>query len=239
MKNASVIIDINATNLMNNITLSFSGNYTIFNPSEEMNVTIAAPFSKMDIGPNSTCNIKLNGSLIPHNAINFESSDSNQWDDYFSNGYYEMMLLICNITIPENESVILEYTFDAKLTVNLNDLHKLWIYYIVGTARTWAGKITESVEFNIYGKTPDEFYEHRCSVSELLNGTSYLWEWENEIIYDDEVYITYYGNYNYSGVIIISESLIQQIIIGSIIIIAILGFAYMMMRRLRSTKLWR
>lgn len=134
MTNASVIIDIDATNLMNAINFSFRGNYTIFNPNEAMNITIAAPFSLIDIGPDSQCNIKLNGSIIPYTTIDFDDVDSYLWDEYFRYISYDLMLLICNITIPGNTSIILEYEFDADMTTNLNNLYKLWIDYYVGTA---------------------------------------------------------------------------------------------------------
>jgi hypothetical protein len=230
MTNASVIVDIDATNLMNNINFSFRGNYTISNPSEEMNVTIATPFSRMDIGPNSLCNIKLNGSIIPYNIIDFDYSGSDLWDAYFDYLSYDLMLLICDITIPENTSIILEYAFDAKLTTNLNNLHELWIFYIVGTSRAWEGKITESVEFKVHGKTPDEFYNHSCKLLEQSNGTSYLWEWENEIIYDDAVFIIYYGNYSSDPFIPLFGSLVSTFLICAIIIIGIVGFVYLMTR---------
>ncbi|MHA2391864.1 MAG: hypothetical protein ACXAEX_07830 [Promethearchaeota archaeon] len=204
MTNASVIVDIDTTDLMNIINFSFSGNYTIFNSGETENITIAAPFSRMNIELDSTCNVKLNDSII-----SFEIIESSQlaWDllDDYQVYMYDAMFLICNITIPKNSSVILEYEFNANLITNLNNLHELTIYYYVGTSRAWEGGITESVEFKVHGKIPDEFYNNSyssCIVTELPDGNSYLWEWNNEIIYDSDVYIVYYGNYSYNPFII-------------------------------------
>lgn len=199
--NANVIVDINATNLINNnnINFSFRGNYTIFNPNEAINITIAAPFSRMDIEPYSLCNIKLNGSIIPYDIIDFRMIHSDLWISYFDDLMYDLMLLICNITIPDNASIFLEYAFDANFNTDLDNLNELWIYYYVGTSRAWEGNITESVEFKVHGNPPDEFYNHRCTVSELLDGNSYLWEWEDETIDENSVYIVYYGNYSYNS----------------------------------------
>jgi len=202
MTNASVVVDIDATNLLNNISFSFEGNYTIFNPGEAINLTIGAPFSRMSIGPNSICNIKINDSLIPYIIIEPPSTNAwfhaNYWFQYAWAMYFDLMYLICNVTIPENSSIFLEYTFDANLTSNLNELHELTIYYYVGSSRVWEGIITESVEFKVHGKMPDEFYNNSCTVSDLPDGKRYMWEWKNERIYDNSVYIIYYGNYSYN-----------------------------------------
>ena len=66
------------------------------------------------------------------------------------------------------------------------------IYYDVGTSRAWNGTISERVEFKVYGKTPDSYSSSRnCTISDITNGKSYAWEWEDEIINSNIVYITY------------------------------------------------
>lgn len=96
--------------------------------------------------------------------------------------------------------------------------------------RAWEGKITESVEFKVHGKTPDEFYNYSWTVSELIDGNSYLWEWKNETIYDEYVYIVYYGNYSYDPFPPSAGGIISIILICSILIIGILGFVYLITR---------
>jgi nitroreductase len=202
MTNASVVVDIDATNLLNNISFSFEGNYTIYNPGDTINLTIGAPFSRMSIRPDSICRVKINDSLIPYIII--EPPSTNEWFNatywfrYIWANYFDLMFLLCNVTIPKNTSIILEYTFDTNLTSNINNLHELTINYYVGSSRAWEGVINEAVEFKVYGKTPDEFYNRSCTVSDLLGGKRYLWQWENERIYDNSVYIIYYGNYSYN-----------------------------------------
>ena len=44
MPNANVLIEIDATNPSSHYDLYFFGNYTIFNPNNSTNVTIATPF---------------------------------------------------------------------------------------------------------------------------------------------------------------------------------------------------
>ena len=203
MTNANVIVEIDATNLNKIIDFSFSGNYTIFNPSEMINVTIAAPFSNMIYSENIIGDISLNDSSIPFSIRPFNFSDSlwlesSLWKEYLQgSGIPYVTFLICNITIPENTSITLEYTFDSNITVDLRALGELFFRYDVGTSRVWKGNVTESVEFRVFGKTPDEFYNNSCTVSDLQDGKIYLWEWKNEIIYDDYVYIMYYGNYSW------------------------------------------
>ncbi|MBY8981238.1 MAG: hypothetical protein KGD72_12675, partial [Candidatus Lokiarchaeota archaeon] len=68
----------------------------------------------------------------------------------------------------------------------------LKIFYDVGTSRAWNGTISERVEFKVYGKTPDSYSPSRnCTISDITNGKSYAWEWENEIININSVYISY------------------------------------------------
>jgi len=50
----------------------------------------------------------------------------------------------------------------------------------------------------VYGKLPDsystyrkDFFEYNCTISEIEDGTSYVWEWKSEVINVDSVYISY------------------------------------------------
>jgi len=206
MINASVTLEIDATNLLNNVTFSFRGSYTLYNPGETTNLTIAAPFAEMTFRENSTCIIKINNSVIPFSVKCFRPYGLDKddpdldglWGIYLLQNYFvNTTFLICNVTIPTNTSIILEYAFDTNKTINLNNLTELKIYYYVGTSRYWKGVTTESVEFKVLGKTPDDFYNNNCTVSELPDGPNYLWEWKNEIIYDAYVFILYEGNYTF------------------------------------------
>ena len=65
-------------------------------------------------------------------------------------------------------------------------------------SRAWNGTVSERVEFKVYGKPPDYYssyrkdhFEYNCTISDITNGKSYAWEWENEIINVNSVYISY------------------------------------------------
>jgi len=111
--------------------------------------------------------------------------------------------IITNITFPENSSVKIEYSFDAYI-IHTDTDGDLTIYYDVGTSRAWNGSITERVEFKTYGKLPDSYsingpslYNYSCTVSNFSNGRSYTWEWVDETIMVDSVYISYRYPYPY------------------------------------------
>ncbi len=113
--------------------------------------------------------------------------------------------ILTNISVPENSSVKIEYSFDAYITHTDMD-GDLYIYYDVGTSRAWNGTISERVEFKTYGKLPNSysmmqnqpiFYNYSCTISNFTNGRSYAWEWIDEIIMIDSVYISYRYNYPY------------------------------------------
>ena len=76
------------------------------------------------------------------------------------------------------------------------------IYYDVGTSRAWNGSITESVEFKAHKKLPNSYStigpdsnNYSCTVSNISDGRSYVWEWVDEIIMIDSVYISYNNPY--------------------------------------------
>ncbi|MFW9823038.1 MAG: hypothetical protein ACFFE4_08895 [Candidatus Thorarchaeota archaeon] len=226
--NAEVLVEIDATNLNQFIDFSFSSNYTIFNPGKTINLTIAAPFSHIILGEKLNGFIKMNNSKIPFRTYNSSDSTWDEftlWKDYFlASDFFYTTLLICNITILENLSITLEYAFDTNLTINLDDLGSLIIRYYVGTSRAWEGNINESLEFKVFGKIPDDFYQEFCNVSDLQNGKSYLWEWKEEIISINYVYITYYGNYTwnpFSYIIPFGNSILTVSTIGIFLLIII------------------
>ena len=88
--------------------------------------------------------------------------------------------------------------FEGKVTPDLND-DQLTILYDVGTSRVWNGSTSERVEFKTYGKLPDSYsksiperFNYTCTISNYSNGRSYTWEWVNERIMIDNVYVMYY-----------------------------------------------
>ncbi len=203
MTDASVILNIDYVKSSNKIYLSFNGNYTIYNPNKSVRMTLVAPFSDDFKNLESSCLIKTEGNVIP---FSFRESDldGNLWEKYFDWRWTTTRkLVIIDMDFPENDSIEFEYIFDAYININDYKNSILEIFYDVGTARAWNGTITERVEFNVYGKRPNsysnytyDFSNYIFMLSDIEDGQSYVWEWENEVINADSVYISYsYVNY--------------------------------------------
>ena len=198
MTNASVIFTIDAEEYLSIINIDFTGNYTIYNPKESMNGTLVAPFSSDFKNLESSCVIKIDNTTVSYDFIDYNFTES-PWEEYLDWQYdHNRKFLIINATFPENDSITIEYSFGAYIDI-ANYMNILKILYDVGTSRAWNGTISERVEFKVYGKTPDSYksYNNSCTISDITNGKSYAWEWENEIINVNSVYISYsYSNYN-------------------------------------------
>lgn len=199
MTNASVVFDVNYKEQYNRIDIGFKGNYTIYNPDTTQNITLAAPFSQEFKNLESTCVIKIDNTIKPFKFIQLHWSDP--WDEYLDSVGLGMSnrrnFILVNVTFPENSSVKVEYSFDAYIDQPNSD-DRLTIYYDVGTSRAWNGTITERVEFKTYGKLPDSYsnntdiYNYNFTVSNFSNGESYTWDWVDESIMINSVYISYY-----------------------------------------------
>jgi len=198
MTNASVIFNIGAEEYLSRFNIDFTGNYTIYNPSEYMNATLVAPFSLDFKNLESSCVIKIDNTTVPYDFIEYNFTES-PWEEYLDTQFFmqNRKFLVINASFPENDSITIEYSFDANIGIS-SSVGRLKIYYDVGTSRAWNGTISERVEFKVYGKPPDsyssyrkDYFEYNCTVSDITNGKSYAWEWENEIINVNSVYISY------------------------------------------------
>jgi len=230
MTNASVIFNIDYKVQQNKIDISFNGNYTIYNPQTTQNITLAAPFSPEFKNLESTCVIKIDNIIIPFKFIQHHWSDP--WDEYLDSVGLGMSdrrnFILTNVTFPENSSVKIEYGFDAYIDQPNSD-SELTIYYDVGTSRAWNGTITERVEFKTIRKFPDSYskripdmYNYSCTISNFSNGRSYTWDWVDEIIMIDSVYISYhYPFQRFSGWI--EAFIIIGSYVGANLILVIIG----------------
>lgn len=199
MTNASVIFNIDYKEQYNRIDIGFKGNYTIYNPDATQNITLAAPFSAEFKNLESTCVIKIDNTIISFELIQLHWSDP--WAEYLDSVGLGMSnrrnFILINVTFPENTSIKIEYGFDAYIDQPNSD-DRLHIYYDVGTSRAWNGTITERVEFKTYGKLPDSYsnntdiYNYSFTISNFSNGESYTWDWVDETIMTNSVYISYY-----------------------------------------------
>lgn len=201
MTNASVIFDIYYLEQYNEIFIRFNGNYTIYNPDTSQNLTIAAPFSSEFENLESTCVIKVDNDSIPFTYFQYHWSDP--WAEYLDSVTSLRSFVLTNITFLENSSTKIEYSFAAYIIQPDSD-DRLNIYYDVGTSRAWNGSITERVEFKAHKKLPNsystsgqEISNVSCTVSNISDGRTYTWEWVNETIMIDSVYISYSYPYRY------------------------------------------
>jgi len=199
MTNANVIFNIDYPVLHNTIDLNFNGNYTIYNPNESLNMTLVVPFSPDFKNLESTCLIKIGGTVAPFSFVEYNLYES-PWEQYLTHPYGmsgRRKFIVINATFPENDSIDIEFSFNAYIA-NPSSRDELIIFYDVGTSRAWNGTITEYVEFRVYGTLPDSYLKYNpdwinynCTVTNIENGKSYAWEWENEFIIIDCVYILY------------------------------------------------
>ena len=200
MNNAIVNFNIDAHTYKRRFEVSFEGNYTIFNPTLSETVILGAPFSSEYKDLESSCLIRINNNTVPYTFIEYtwENFSGSSWEEYVS-WYFNSprKFIIINVTFPENNSITIEYMFNAYVNAPNSDA-VFQIFYDVGTSRAWNGSITEQVEFKVYGKQPDHYsgkeedeFGYNCTISDIGDGMSYTWYWENETINVDRVYISY------------------------------------------------
>lgn len=201
MTNASATFNLRYPKTFSGIVLNFKGNYTIYNPDSSLNMTLVAPFSPNFEDLESTCIIRIGENHTPFDVLENDIND-NPWQEYLYT-YLDWRFptsrnfVMFNVSIPENESIIVEVIFDTIISKPFsNDVFT--IFYDVGTSRAWNGTITERVEFIVDGMLPDSYsdykedeFEYNCTVLDMTNGTSYSWEWEDERIMVNSVHISY------------------------------------------------
>jgi len=205
--NAEVLFEINALNFPNYLRWNFKSNYTIFNPDETINVSIAIPFDLSTPIYNYSLTIDNNPTLI-YDVIFIDYANpplSEIWNKYIENIDDGRKFFLFNITIPANDSVLISFSCESiEISVKyiIKDYGYCEIIYDVGTARIWNGNITEKVEFEVYGRLPDYcHHEEDCIISDLNHvkipffsdycNKCFSWEWNNEIIEYDLVGIGY------------------------------------------------
>ena len=162
MTNANVIFNIDYPVLHNTIDLNFNGNYTIYNPNESLNMTLVAPFSPDFKNLESTCLIKIGGTVAPFSFVEYNLYES-PWEQYLTHPYGMSGIrkfIVINATFPENDSIDIEFSFNAYIA-NPSSRDELIIFYDVGTSRAWNGTISEHVEFKVHGKLPDSYSTYR------------------------------------------------------------------------------
>jgi hypothetical protein len=198
--NADVAFDIDSTDFENNIGISFEGNYTLFNPNNTTEIMIVAPFSVSEVVINSSCIVEVNDSEIMFDIGDPYELGIEAWVMNYSM-YYLWTFIVCNITIPENDSQTLKYKFNGLMPTPINPRRRnqqFSILYDLETSEAWSGNISERVEFRVYGKLPNSIIEwptdeDRLVTLDMEGGRIYAWEWNNEHINTEQIGINYRG----------------------------------------------
>jgi hypothetical protein len=190
---ANVLINADTSDIISFGEVSFSGNYTIFNHGKSVNMTIAAPFA---FHPTNSCKIMVNSSNTQYLLYRDWETEAEPWELYMVNRTEVPLLsyfwLLCNVTIPENHTLLISYEFSTFGHDYFTKLTNYVLVYDVGTSRIWNGNITEEVNINIHGKLPDTiFYREKCNVQDLSDGKNYRWNWDNERITTNFVGVLY------------------------------------------------
>jgi len=233
--NASATITLNATNLINEIGITFNGTYTLFNPNNITILTIILPFSLcLDI-ENATFGVSVNDTQVPFEVVstaekNLTSTGVNI--NFTANFLHFLHFLRCpitlitsNLTLLENNTYIVKYQFEGSIP------EPLWyeIFYLIyssETAKFWKGNATERVEYKIFGGNPRFSifgpYNGSRQVLDIVGGKKFICEWDNAqegliwigIRFDERKY-DFYGQ----NIIIIVLNILAYVAIASVIVI--------------------
>lgn len=243
--NAEVLFEINALNFPKFLSWKFKSNYTLFNPDDTINVTIAIPFYPFNSISNASLTVDNNLTLY---SLEYDTPfNSEIWNKYIENIGDERWAFLFNITIPKNNSVLINFSFESienGLRYMIKEFGPYEIIYDVGTSRVWNANITEKVGFKVYGQLPDYCYhEEDCNVSNIENDKilrfgiepdkRFIWEWNNEIIEYNLVGIVY-TSLPKSNLVLISLSLFG---LGNVIAAVILIYFFKVKKREKSLQM--
>ncbi|MHA1910082.1 MAG: hypothetical protein ACTSYA_00160 [Candidatus Kariarchaeaceae archaeon] len=225
MTNANVVYNIIVMNRL--FLIAFDGNYTIYNPTNETKkIVLTAPFENFD---ESTCRVTVD-SL----ETNFETTKVNIDLEEFS-----LIWVNINLSLNSGEAKIVRYNYLSHLRLE-DKITYFEIEYIVSTGRSWSGEINETVSFNIVGSQPHSYIIYEIGrpwhevidgnssfiISDIENGQSYQWTWENTRIGVTEDYIQLGFSYKTSSISIESIYMIFYVIYNTIRVIIIIVFLY-------------
>jgi len=228
--NVEIVADTSNLKLLGEI--HFNGNYTIFNPENDINITIGAPFN---FYPIDNCTVLLNGTNIPFTIKNdneiFDEENCEILQQYMVNTNelpsFNIFWVLCNISIPKNSSIRLEYKFNTPRPKSTERVKYFYIIYDVGTARLWNGNITEVVEIIVHKNLPTSIYsENLCDTSNILNGMSYRWEWNEE-----RIEVNYVGLHYYVDLSNEYDYLYNSIKFTLILVVSIVGIILLIIKR--------
>ena len=207
MQKADVLFNIHTSRDRRTFSINYSGNYTIFNPNDtDVSVQIFNPIdaSNEPISNSSDIQVYLNGTPIEFCVLDSVNYIVERNISVYIARYYRYQYIVCNITIPAKSHIILQFVLKDHSFVFHSNKADIYFTYVVSSANAWAGNITETVRFIVKGKQPNDFADfdnktffHHCMKTKLAYKTfQYQWQWDNEQIKEDMVYIVYSFRYN-------------------------------------------
>jgi len=203
--NASAFITINATDLINEIGITFNGTYTLFNPENPTNLTISLPFSLCFDVENATFGVSVNDTQVPFEIV------STAGDNLTSTGvnidfipafdfHCPITLITSNLTLLENKTYVVKYQFEGSIPKPLSFRNLFYMIYSSDTAKLWKGNATERVEYKVFGGNPifgtTGYQEGLRQVLNIVGGKRYICEWNNAQNYTVQIGIRFYGSTN-------------------------------------------
>ena len=227
--NASATITINATELINEIGITFKGTYTLFNPENTTNLTISLPFSLCIDVENATFGVFVNDTQVP-----FEIATTTE-DNLTSivvninfmlefDFHCPITLITSNLTLLENYTYVVKYQFEASIPKPLSYRNLFYMIYSSDTAKLWKENATERVEYNVFGGDPlfsiGRNQEVLRQAIDIAGGKGFICEWNNTQNSTVQIGIMFYGATNeIIPVEIIVLNILAYVAIASVIVI--------------------
>jgi len=185
LTNANVLFTIYAKNPKSIIFVNFKGTYTVFNSDNTTSVKIAIKIANSYTIVNDTLFVFENNTSIKY-ELEREPPQYKVWAFADWLGF--------NMTFPSNNYTTLTVQFNS--IIDTSDLKFVDFSYDVESASLWAGNISETVEYIVFGKEPTSYTQvggHSSDFSLLIQEdyTSYKWKWTNERIDESFVGIAY------------------------------------------------
>ena len=188
--NFNAIITFNATDLFNEMKITFNGTYTLFNPENPTNLTIILPFS-LDLDViNTTFGVFVNNTQVPFEietvaeenlTATIENIDFIPESFFYS--YYPITLIYSNLTLLENITYIVKYQFEGLIYESFSIEKLFYMVYTSNTDKFWKGIATRYVEYKTIGGNPIFFtigpYEGLEQILDVPGGKRYISEWNN------------------------------------------------------------
>ena len=221
--NASAIIILNASDLINEIGITFNGKYTLFNPENPTNLTISLPLSLCLEVLDANFGVYVNDTQVPFEIVSItEENLTSMGIDIIPAlaVHCPITLISFNLTLLENNTYVVKYQFVGSILKPLSFRNLLDMVYSSDTAKLWKGNAPERVEYKVFGGDPvfsiAGSTDGLRQVIDIAGGKRYICEWNNTQNKTIQIGITFYGS-----TLEISPEMIVIIVLNGLAYIAI------------------